>query len=253
MTGYRRLPLDGLINARDLGGFACRGGVTQFGIFIRSEVPARLSNTDLSFLRDYGVRTVLDFRGGEEIEKAPDMLSSQPWVRYMPIPLFNADAAQGAVKKKDQDKVPGGAPGFTWKDHYIAMAEDGKGWMKSVLEALARAEGAALFHCTTGKDRTGLVTAAILSLCGVRRDEIVADYSVSQTFLLPLYLNMTHLMPPGFKSDLSHPFFSTAPENMDAYLGYIDEKYGSVSGYIRSCGVDEYTIEALCRKLICQN
>jgi len=247
MIAYRRLPLEGLLNARELGGFNIPGGVTRHGVFLRSEVPTRLSDGDLAFLRGYGLTTVIDFRSGVEIEKAPDRLASEGWVSYLHMPCIDEKAAQGAGKR--EHRVPGGEAGFRWGDHYIIMAEEHRDWFRTVLEALSRAEGAALFHCTTGKDRTGLITAALLSLCGVSQADIVADYCVSQVYLKPLYRNMTHLMPPGFKADLSNPFFSTAPENMEALLEHMDRTYGGMAGFVADCGVSAETAEALRKKL----
>ena len=246
MTAYRRLPLTGLINARELGGYNIPDGTTKYGVFIRSEVPSKLTDSDLEFLKNYGVTTAVDFRGGEEIEKAPDMLAGMDWVSYHHLPLFDEDAAQGAVKKQ---RYPGDTADFNWRDHYIAMAETHKDWVLQVLQTLADAPGAALFHCTTGKDRTGLISAAILSICGVSREDIIADYSVSEIYLRPLYLNMTHLMPPGFKADLSNPFFSTAPDNMRSLLEHMDEKYGGMSGYLTDCGVSEQLMDRIRQKL----
>ena len=77
MANFKRLPLEGLVNARDLGGFPTKDGrVTKYGVFVRSEVPKALTENDISFLRRYGVSLSLDFRGTQEIKNLPSALSS---------------------------------------------------------------------------------------------------------------------------------------------------------------------------------
>lgn len=242
---YRRLPLDGLANARELGGFPMPGGATAYGKFIRSEIPAALTERDIEFLKNYGLKMVIDFRGSTEIAQTPDALAGLDWIEYINLPMFDEASARGA-KKKSSEPLPAN---FSWGGHYVSMTDGAKPWVKNVLEAMARCDGAVLFHCTTGKDRTGIMTAMLLGLCGVADNDIIADYSVSQVYLQEMYKTMTHLMPPGTTSDMSDPFFSTAPENMLALLTHINEKYGGIPAYIESCGVLPQTEKELRKRL----
>ena len=233
MLGYRRLPLDGLMNARDLGGYAADGGVTRFGVFLRSDVPALLSENDLCFLRDYGLTAVVDLRSEREQEKAPDMLAQQSWIDYRTIPLYDRAAAHG-------EPLDGRC--FSWADHYIRMAENNRDWICEVLTALASAEGCTLFHCATGKDRTGVVAAALLGLCGVSDEDIAADYCLSRIYLAPMVEALERSGRIGAASD---PFFATQPENMLGLLFHLRGTYGSVPAWLAACGVTERTVHAL--------
>ena len=67
------------------------------------------------------------------------------------------------------------------------MLEDNHLWAKECAEFLAAAEGTVLFHCFTGKDRTGILAALFLGVCGASTEDIAADYSVSQLYLRPMY------------------------------------------------------------------
>ena len=244
MSNYRRLPLSGLKNARELGGFPTRSGATKFGVFIRSELPQGLTEEDKLFLKEYGVKEDLDFRGSFEIEHTRDQLEGEDWIRYIHMPMFDITVAGGnsGVRRLIDDKD------FTWGDHYIEMAETHKDWVKKVLERLSEAEGTVLFHCTTGKDRTGIITALLLGLCGVCREDIVADYCVSQVYLLPMFLRMQKFLDGGGKS-LEDPFFSTAPEHMVKLLDHIDKKYGGIEWYLSGCDTSAETITKLREKL----
>lgn len=241
MPSYRRLPLDGMMNARDLGGYAGDGGVTRFGVFLRSDVPALLTERDLRLLRDYGLTTVVDLRSEREQEKAPDMLAGAPWLTYRAIPLYDKAAARGeALDGKT----------FSWADHYIRMAENSKSWVAQVLSALAEAPGCALFHCATGKDRTGLISAALLGLCGVSDEDIAADYCLSRVYLSPL---VAALERSGRINTASDPFFATQPENMLSLLSHLHGVYGSVPDWLTACGVSGETLAILRTHLLAQS
>ena len=233
MQSYRRLPLDGLMNARDLGGYAADGGVTRFGVFLRSDVPALLSPDDLRFLRDYGLTTVVDLRSEREQEKAPDMLARQNWIDYFAVPLYDRAAAHGE---------PLDGRTFSWADHYIRMAENNRDWVREVLAVLAGASGCTLFHCATGKDRTGLISAALLGLCGVSDEDIAADYCLSRIYLSPL---VESLERSGRIDAASDPFFATQPENMLTLLFHLRGTYGSIGAWLAACGVTDETARAL--------
>lgn len=113
---------------------------------------------------------------------------------------------------------PGGVSAFdrqfSWGEEYIRMLQGNHPWVKQVLELLAASEGVVLFHCFTGKDRTGLLAALLLGLCGVPREDVEADYAVSQIYLGDVYRWMREMIPDFRDRELSSPFFSTAPENI---------------------------------------
>lgn len=239
MRNYRRLPLDGLMNARDLGGYVAAGGVTRFGVFVRADVPALLSEHDLRFLRDYGLTTVVDLRSEKERKKAPDLLAAQSWLRYTAIPLYDKAAAHGETLDGRH---------FSWAGHYIRMAENAKDWMRDVLSVLAAAPGCAMFHCATGKDRTGLIAAALLGLCGVADADIAADYCVSRIYLAPL---VAACIQSGRIQTEADPFFATPPENMLQLLAYLHKSYGGMPAYLSACGLPDKTAATLRARLLC--
>jgi len=237
----RRLPLKGLFNVRDLGGFCARDGVTRFGVFLRSDVPAFLTPEDVSYLKSYGLKSVLDLRSPGECETVPDILRSDSQIAYINVPMYDRAAAQGA-REVISDSKP-----FAWAEHYIRMVEENKGWMLEVLERLSEVSGCTLIHCATGKDRTGLVAMALLGLCGVSDEDIISDYSVSQIYLKPVYEKFISV---GCQRTLDDPFFSTAPENMARLLEHINSVYGGVPSYLVSCGVTGKLSEKLLCRLI---
>jgi len=237
-----------MMNARDLGGYPADGGVTRYGVFIRSEVPKLLSKGDMEYFKKMDLRTVLDFRSHGEAVLTHDVLADCGWLSYHEMPMFDPAAAAGGLKNMEPPKWE---VGFTWGMQYVEMSERHKDWVRDVMHLLAVCEGAALYHCTTGKDRTGIVSALLLSVCGVRDEDIIADYCVSQVYLREMYRYMAQFAPEGkTEPDLEDAFFSTSPKNMETLLDAIHERYGSAEEYLRSCGVGDADIAAIRAKLI---
>ena len=256
----RRLPLTGLKNARELGGFPTKDGkVTKYGQFIRTELPRKLTEGDLDYLRQYGVKVSVDLRGRPETEHLVSMLRDVDWCRYYHEPVFNEQVAMGdrSEEKRQKEPVPAPDPFIEWGKLYISMVEQHKDWTRRVLSLAAEAEGVMQYHCSTGKDRTGILTALLLSIAGVPEEDIIADYCVSQVYMRPVYEELTRLMPPlpnqsgeSVMPDIESPFFKTSPENMRQLLEHWNEKYGSVEQYILDCGVTQEAVAAIRRKLV---
>jgi protein-tyrosine phosphatase len=248
---YRRLPLTGLKNARDLGGYPTRdGGATRYRTLIRSEAPLKLTEADLAFLREFGVKTSIDFRGDREVERQPSVLKDAGWVRYLRSPTFNE---QVAFTSRQTSKRPAVSSFVDWGEKYVEMAEGCRDWILTTLTLIAQSEGAVLFNCTTGKDRTGMISALLLGICGVSNDDITADYCVSEVYLTPVYEELIRTFLeywPNETVSIADPFFRTSPKNMQRLLAHFDERYGGVEAYVRACGAGEAVLQSIRRKLI---
>ena len=251
----RRLMTTALYNARDLGGFPTRDGrVTKFGVFVRSEAPCDLPETDIAYLRSYGVTASMDFRGTGEIQARPSDLDGI--MPYYHRPLFN-EAAMGKGPGGPPHGGPGGMP--AWGETYKQMAEEARDWAIDVLTIAAENPGAVLYHCTTGKDRTGVLTCYLLSIAGVSREDIAADYCVSQVYLEPVYEKMRSGKmkmgpPPGGEGE-DHPpmgedFFQTPASAMLTLIDYLTERYGGVVDYLRRIGVPESVMDQIREKFL---
>ncbi len=251
----RRLMTKNLYNARDLGGFPTRDGkTTRFSVFVRSEAPVGLGDEDLAYLKAYGVTASMDFRGTGEIHARPSDLAAQ--LPYHHKPLFNEAAMAGsAPKSRKFRKTP---KMREWGEEYIDMAEEARDWAKEVLTIAAENPGVLLYHCTTGKDRTGLMTCYLLSIAGVDTADIVADYCVSQVFLEPVYEKMRSGKlqlgppPPGQEGALKMDpqFFETPPRAMLTLISYLTETYGGVVPYLTKIGVPQEVMDKIRAKFL---
>ena len=257
----RRLKTKELYNARDLGGYPTKDGrTTRFGVFVRSEAPVGLPEEDIQYLKDYGVTASIDLRSEGETRVRPSDLRER--LPYYPRSLFHEAAIPGAGGGKPE-KGPGGPPpmGMNWGEQYINMAETSRDWALDVLDIAAKNNGALLYHCTTGKDRTGLLTCYLLSICGVDTRDIAADYCISQVYLEPVYERMRsgaiNVGPGPEDEDKKRPgpmmdegFFKTPAEAMLTLIRYLTENYGGVVEYLKKIGVSEETMKAIRTKLI---
>ena len=238
MQQARRLPMEGLHNARDLGGYAAAGGVTRFGVFVRSEAPCRLTERDAAFLRDYGVRAAADLRGLSEITLRPSDLTGCLDSHSFPL----EGKAESLVLEEP----------IQWDRIYIRRAENNRAWARAVLEFAAAQEGGLLIHCTTGKDRTGMIACFLLSVAGVSREDIAADYCVSEVYLQPVFRAMRdgRVAVRRVKPKFDETVFHTPSSAMLGLQDYLCEHYGSVVGYLRTTGLTEETLAAIRQKFV---
>lgn len=165
----RAVAVDGLANARDLGGLPLvRGGVTPSGAFVRSERPDRVEPDGWAALHDMGVRTVVDLRQPRERAAQPSRIPSG--IADLHVDHDGLEHADFWAGYWENGLV--GTPLY-YLPHLDALPER----TVAVLSAIATAPaGGVLFHCAGGRDRTGLIAAILLTAAGVEEDAIVADY-----------------------------------------------------------------------------
>jgi protein-tyrosine phosphatase len=239
----RVVSLEGCLNFRDLGGYPTADGRrVRWQRVYRSDALHRLTPADVAWLRDeLGVGCVVDLRSTAELRAdGRGALASEP-IRFHHLPLFDGRAA----------RPEGWAAVATLADRYVLLADFAKAPIARVIGVLAESERPVVYHCAAGKDRTGVVTAVLLGLLGVRDELIVADYVATQENLDAIidrlletegYQTMLAALPP----DTMH----AEAETMIAFLDGIRARHGSMRGYARAAGVEEETIERLGRRLL---
>ncbi len=183
------------LNLRDLGA-VCRRfgheGVPE-GVFLRGGKLGLLSPEECGALcRKYGVRCVVDLRTPVESNEFPDSLPDG--VEYLQVPLLR-DAAVGITHetgsdpmtiirnlRKHPEKLKEMIPDFGALYHQLVTDVFSRGQLEKVVNLLrenAQAGKCTLFHCTAGKDRTGVVSMALLKSYGVSDQVIVRDYMLT--------------------------------------------------------------------------
>ncbi len=256
MTKYKRIPLETVVNTRDLGGYAAgEGKVTRYGAVIRSDCPIGISEKDKEFLKNYGVTLSIDLRGKDETISSPSGMKGLDWHTYIHCPITEEHSIlrSGEDGKEKAPPPPPPAEGnFDMGDSYIGIVEEGKAWVKKVITLIAEHPGAVMFHCFIGKDRAGIMAALVLGAVGVCDTDIMMDYSASMSCLRPKYnaMGADFLPKKRGRPDFSWGFFGSVPESMEAVLCHLNEKYGGVPAYLLDCGVTEETLEKLRCKLL---
>lgn len=227
----RHIPLGAMRNLRDLGGYPTMSGTaTAWERILRGDTPTGLSEADVDWLLDRDITTIIDLRQGEETEYRPNELKFLPGFFY-----HHCSLSTGSLLPNNEEDVAAG---------YFRMLDEKK-VLCQVMRLIAHAPGGVLFHCTAGKDRTGCVAALLLSLAGVGAYDILADYQVSETYIMDAIRQMVARMP-----DKAAWLGRSKSEYMDGCLRLLSEKYSTVPDYLRAAGLTEEELQLLRDKLM---
>lgn len=231
---YNRLPMENAFNVRELGGYAASGGkITKYHQFLRTENLSNITEADKQFLIDYGVKAAIDLRGREEAVIYPSPFRDHELVEYINLPFItNKVLDMRMVKEK----------GFRVDEFYIKLVEY-KEMVFNIMEFILKyPKGAVMFHCQAGKDRTGILAMLLLGVCGVAKEDIIANYEVTHTYLK----DHVELRLDRGLEELQY----SRPQWIERAYDYIIEEYGSFSLYLRAAGLSRKQIKQLKKKLI---
>jgi protein-tyrosine phosphatase len=237
VTVDRVIELEGAVNFRDLGGYATVDGPrTRWRVLFRADGLSELTGDDLAVFRQLGIRTVIDLRTGHELEQSRFDVAAHP-VEFHHFPFIKSLADEGEFDR---------APGFLGAQ-YRQMLEDAGPQIVGALSALAAPDARpAVFHCTAGKDRTGLLSALVLSLLGVPEETVVADYALSGAAMARLRAKLLVKYPDGkLLIEDSDDIFSADPSNMVALFAHLRERFGTVVEYAAAIGVPDEVVASL--------
>lgn len=233
MSILRRHKFTNILNCRDIGGYPTSSGSTKFGRFLRCGIVSTPEEEEIEKLQTLGVRTIIDLRGTYEATDMPLRLERLEGADVYNLPLFELNVATNE------------GMGLELAQIYELIIENYKGNIAKILNVIADAkEGVILYNCFFGKDRTGILTMLLLSIAGVSKEDIIADYQQTYTYVKP-YIE-THR---DILWDSSNEKHYSLPETMENVINRIEEKYGSVTDYILSTGVSVETILKIKEKL----
>jgi protein-tyrosine phosphatase len=220
----RALSLAGVRNARDLGGLVGVHGPIPPGRFLRAATLAHATEGDKQALLRHGVTLDIDLRTALEIEQSRDTLADDPRFHYEHISLLGTGLLDW-LRHSRLDEA------------YTEVLAHHQGELREIFHSLAaHQDGAVLFHCAAGKDRTGIVAAILLSLAGVDHEAIVHDYAISSH-----YLRESTTEQDGATS--------SPPGTMARFLDTLDRQYGGARAYLVKIGLSETEVDALSRRL----
>ncbi|MFD9104330.1 tyrosine-protein phosphatase [Streptomyces virginiae] len=238
----RHIEFGRLHNFRDVGGYRSADGRTvAWRTLYRADSLGKLQGADWERFLELGVGTVIDLRYPWEIE-AKGRIPEAERFRYVNLSIEHRPYDQAEI---DPDIDP-------WRylaDRFAEVAEDGAEEIRQVIEEIAEAPGPVVFHCTSGKDRTGLIAALVLTLLGVDREEILADFALTELATERLAADWRTAHPDRV---MRWPSYGRAPAViMELVLADLEARHGSVHGYlVDRAGLSDRTVERLRARLL---
>jgi protein-tyrosine phosphatase len=244
-------------NLRDLGGYRTSDGATVArGLVYRSNQLSGISPTDMEQLAELGLKNAYDLRTAPEREARPEELP--PGVDYVVLDvLADAPGAGPAMLERlmqnpeEANAALGGGnaeAGFRESYRQFVSLPSAQTGFRELFRGLSDAEQLpALFHCTTGKDRTGWAAAALLSLLGVPRDVVVEDYLRSNEYILPLYQSVIDgFVAAGGEERIPLAILGVRQEYLEAAFDEMETQYGTMESYFsEALGMDAAQQQAL--------
>ena len=227
----RHLAWAACLNIRDLGGLRTQDGrLTKHGVLVRASMIGTLTDDGAAAMRSHGVRTVIDLRWPVEVEAQPSMFAKGAAYRNVPV---DADRNLALL-----DHASAG----TMRMQLETLTQPSSGIRDAIL-AVAASDPAVVIHCQAGRDRTGIVTALVLTAAGVVDEDIEADYCASDEALAGEYARLSREQPgetvgmPG------------AVERRKVLMGQVlrtmREAYGDARSYLAALGVTPVATDRL--------
>ncbi|MFG2714376.1 tyrosine-protein phosphatase [Streptomyces goshikiensis] len=242
MTSNRHIEFERLHNFRDLGGYPTADGRTvAWGALYRADSLGKLSGADWDRFLALDIRTVIDLRYPWEIE-AKGRIPEADRFTYANLSIEHRPYDQAEID-------PAVDPWRYLADRFAEVTEDGAAEIRQAIELIATGPGPAVFHCTSGKDRTGIIAALVLTLLEVPEEEILADFALTELATARLTADW-HAANPG--RTLRWPSYGRAPAVLlSLVLADLTTRYGSPAGYLADrVGITAGTVARLRDRLL---
>lgn len=222
----KHLPMTGGYNFRDMGGICTtEGKYIKWGKILRSDDLHNLTSQDLAYLASVPLVSIVDFRTAQEMQQAPDKAPSSVKYEYpYSITPGNLNPSNFKVDASESDMMD------MMKQMNIALVKDSSSLKiyKDFFRILQEEDKAPLmFHCSAGKDRTGMAAALVLYALGVDDVTILEDYLLSNVYLDDKYAEYKKEAPS------MKPLFEVNAGYLQSGINYIKEEYGSVENFLK--------------------
>ncbi|MFC2034785.1 tyrosine-protein phosphatase [Chloroflexota bacterium] len=238
----QQISFESIHNFRDLGGYHTNQGDTvAWRKLFRSANLSDMTINDFIILRDeLKLTSVMDLRNDYEIQYRGTGLVSNSDLKYYNVPLISDGGDREVNIQRYRDATNMG-------EFYLQLSRQ-KEFSQRIIEALEiiadPANHPLVFHCSAGKDRTGILSAIILGTLEVTEENIVKDYCLSSPYTKALYIQVKNESPMSING-LPDYFWTVSPELMVFFLTNLREEYGSVRQYVKEKGADLSSIRLL--------
>jgi protein-tyrosine phosphatase len=230
-----------VFNLRDIGGQSVEGGEIRGGLIWRSNALVDLGEPGRRELSELGIKTAIDLREPGERDAEPSDLT------HFDLTLHELPVIQG-----DPDAITSDLLAFN--DWQLRR----RGHRLAEVIRLLNAPGAlpGVYFCSSGKDRTGLITALILSTLGVERDAVIDDYKLSESNFPEEYLDraveraLAGGMPEKMVDEYRAGGLASPAAVMEGTLDLLDREYGGATDYLLASGLGAAELAELRAKLV---
>lgn len=226
------LDFEGIENVRDLGGMLRSDGAKiRPGRLLRTGRLENATDADIQKLEDMGLSAIIDFRDDGEIVRAPDR--EVPGAAYHHL---------RALPDLSENFRPVDAPDYTAEEihrdfqriyRFLAQSNEAQDAYAGFFRLLLASEGRpVLWHCTQGKDRTGVAALLLLTALGIDEESILRDYLLTNEYNQKTLDAFAAMEKPPFPLDMAREIFYVFPENLRMYQHCLEIEYGSVMNYL---------------------
>jgi protein-tyrosine phosphatase len=244
----RRLLLSQAVNFRDIGGYqTCNDLSVKSGLIYRSDHLSRLTPKDQQILQRLQFKIVCDLRTVREQQNSPDLLPLDGSIGLQSLPVQANDFDPATVT----DRLKNGDDAWLTMDFFIELYRSylddfGPIWGKIIKLATSHQNLPLVFHCTGGKDRTGICAALMLKALGVPETNIIADHDLSNIYneerLQPIYSEFAAM---GIGPERMAPYLQAPIEPLTAMFDHLKKNYGTIEDYLLTkAGLDRTTLMA---------
>ncbi|MBC2674247.1 tyrosine-protein phosphatase [Listeria booriae] len=236
VIGERTIPLEGCFNFRDLGGYVNTAGKTvKWGKLYRSSLLTNITEKDKDTLEKLGVSWICDLRSTSEIAAKPTPALAHIKNRHIPIGTAKNESTESQkIDIPDDHRVYEPLMG----ESYRVFVQSKDGFREIFNDIIEKEEVPFLFHCTAGKDRTGVLGALLLKLLDVPENTILADYELTNQYADNILGEMQGLVNAFSNSekkiDLENfrPMAEARPAYLEIAFDEMQKEYGSVDAYL---------------------
>ncbi len=242
----RLVPLQGAINFRELGGIKTTDGKkVKKNLLYRSDKLSLLTDTDLKKIENLKIKTVIDFRTDGETLKEPDNLPENLHINYLNFPIGDNSWANGDFMKKIAKINPKAMDSIManlYKDMIIKYSDEYKKFFNEVKDPKSTP---LVFHCTAGKDRTGVASALLLYILGVDKKTIEKEYELTNYYRKNNNKEYeTMMISNGISEDVAKILMGVKAKYIKAVFEEINKEYGSLDNYF----TNELSVDATDKK-----
>ena len=246
----RLILLEGTLNFRDIGGYPTRFGrhVRRHRVY-RSDSLATIGDAGWERLTELGIKEIFDLR--HEVERRTAPYEAPDGINATNLAIGPKEVQVEAADVFELLKA-GGPDDFGvdyMVDMYCRIFDDHANVFGELLTHLADAKRLpAVFHCTAGKDRTGIAAALVLSVLGVDRETVLHDYELTNEYRSSRRIEALRprLEAEGIDVERVRPYLSAPRPALEAALAGVDLEYGGVDGFLtRRAAVSEGILDAL--------